>query len=107
MAPEWSITNLMVQAIAGALGAHAAAAVVHEHRFGFIGHSLVGLVAGALGGYFLQQLVMTTVTGTGDAEPVTALEAGVYQAVAGAALGAVAMMVVGFVRYEMTKTPSK
>ena len=50
---------------------------------------------------------MTTVTGTGDAEPMTALEAGVYQAVAGAAIGAVAMMAVGFVRYEMSKTPGE
>jgi len=107
MTPEWTVVNLVIQAIAGVLGAHAAALAAYEHRFGFIGQSLVGLIAGGLGGFFLQQIVMTTVTGTGDAEPVTALEAGVYQAVAGAATGAVAMMVVGFIRYEMTKTPSE
>lgn len=107
MAPEWTITNLIVQAIAGFLGAHAAATVAHEHHFGAIGHSLVGLISGTLGGYFLQRLVMTTVNGAGDADPMTALEAGIYQAVAGAAIGAIAMMAVGFVRSEMTKTPSK
>jgi hypothetical protein len=106
MAPEWTITNLLIQAITGVLGAHAAATVAHEHRFGFVGHSLVGLIAGVLGGFFLQKIVMTTVTATGDAMPMTALEAGVYQAVAGAVIGALAMMVVGFVRYEMTKSPS-
>jgi hypothetical protein len=107
MAPEWTITNLLIQAITGVLGAHAAATVVDEHRFGFVGHSLVGLIAGALSGYFLQKTVMTTVTAAGDAMPMTALEAGVYQAFAGAVVGALAMMVVGFVRYEMTKSPNK
>ena len=107
MAPEWTITNLVIQAITGVLGAHAAATVAQEHRFGFMGHSLVGLIAGVFSGYFLQQIVMTTVTATGDAMPMTALDAGVYQAFAGAAIGAAAMMVIGFIRYEMTKTPSK
>jgi hypothetical protein len=107
LAPEWTITNLLIQAITGVLGAHAAATVVHEHRFGLVGHSLVGLIAGACSGFFLQVVVMTTVTATGDAMPMTALEAGVYQAFAGAAVGALAMMVVGFVRYEMTKYPNK
>lgn len=107
MAPEWTITNLLIQAITGVLGAHAAATVAHEHRFGFAGHSLVGLIAGVLSGFFLQKIVMTTVTATGDAMPVTALETGVYQAFAGAAIGALAMMVIGFVRHEMTKSPKK
>jgi hypothetical protein len=107
MAPEWTIMNLVIQAVTGVLGAHAAATVAHEHRFGFVGHSLVGLIAGALSGFFLQKIVMTTVTATGDAMPMTTLEAGVYQAFAGAAVGALAMMVVGFIRYEMTKSPGK
>jgi len=105
MAPEWTIMNLVIQAITGILGAHAAATVAHEHRFGFVGHSLVGLIAGALSGFFLQKIVMTTVTATGDAMPMTALDAGVYQAFAGAAVGALAMMIVGFIRHEMTKSP--
>ena len=107
MTPEWTILNLVIQAIAGILGAHAAATAAHEHSFGFIGHSLVGLVAGALSGFFLQRIVMTTVTATGDAMPITALEAGVYQAVAGLAVGGMAMLVVGLLRYEITKTSSK
>ena len=103
MAPEWTVVNLVIQVITGFLGAHAAAVVAHEHRFGFIGHSLVGLIAGALSGFFLQRIVMTTVTATGDAMPMTALNTCVYQAFAGVAIGALAMMAVGFVRYEMTK----
>jgi hypothetical protein len=107
MTPEWTILNLVIQAIAGILGAHAAAMAAHEHRFGLIGHSVVGLVAGALSGFFLQRRVMTTVYGTGDAMPITALEAGIYQAVAGLAVGGMAMLIIGLLRYEMTKTSSK
>ena len=107
MNPEWSLTNFIIQTIGGVLGAHVAALVAHEHRFGFIGHSLVGLIAGALSGFFLQRIVMTTVTAAGDAMPVTALQAGIYQAVAGLAVGGMAMLVVGFLRYEITKNSSK
>jgi ribose/xylose/arabinose/galactoside ABC-type transport system permease subunit len=53
---EWTATNLSVQALVGFAGAHCAAAALQDHRFGAIGHSLVGLVAGALSGYFLQVL---------------------------------------------------
>jgi hypothetical protein len=104
---DWSLTNLLIQTIGGILGAHAAALAAHEHRFGFIGHSLVGLIAGALSGFFLQRIVMTTVTGAGDAMPVTTLQVGIYQAIAGLAVGGIAMLVVGFLRYEMTKNPRK
>jgi DNA polymerase III subunit epsilon len=45
---EWTATNLIVQALAGFAGAHCAAAALQDHRFGAIGHSLVGLGASAL-----------------------------------------------------------
>lgn len=103
MGPDWTITNLIIQAIAGILGAHGAAAVAHEHRFGFIGHTLVGLVAGAVSGFFLQRIAMTTVYGTGDAMPVSIAEIGILQALTGAVAGGIAMFVVGFLRYEMSR----
>jgi uncharacterized membrane protein YeaQ/YmgE (transglycosylase-associated protein family) len=59
-------TNLIEQTMAGLAGAHLAAMVFHEHRFGWLGHSLVGLIAGALGGIFLQQIALTVVTGSGS-----------------------------------------
>lgn len=34
--------------VAGLLGAQAAAIAAHEHRFGFIGYTVTGLVGGAL-----------------------------------------------------------
>jgi hypothetical protein len=60
---DWTTTNLVVQGFAGA---HFAATALHEHRFGWLRHSLVGLIAGALGGYFLQTVVLTVVTGSGS-----------------------------------------
>jgi hypothetical protein len=100
---DWSFTYFVIQAVAGALGAHVAALIAHEHRFGFIGHSVVGLVTGAISGFCLQSIVMTTVTGTGDAIPITQAQAVVFQATTGLAAGAMAMLAVGFVCGEIAK----
>jgi uncharacterized membrane protein YeaQ/YmgE (transglycosylase-associated protein family) len=98
MFPEWSFTYFVIQVAAGLLGAHL---VAHEHRFGFIGHSAVGLVTGAFSGFCLQSIVMTTVTGTGDAIPITPLQAEIFQATTGLAAGAMAMPAVGFLCHEL------
>jgi uncharacterized membrane protein YeaQ/YmgE (transglycosylase-associated protein family) len=70
----WTLWGLAVQTVAGFFGAHAAASAAHEHRFGFIGHSLAGLVGGALGGAFLQEAAVTIVTGSGSQNPSTVAE---------------------------------
>jgi hypothetical protein len=101
---EWSLTYFVFQIVAGILGAHVVALVAHEHRFGLIGHSLVGLVAGAFSGLFLQRVVMTTVTGTGSAIPITPLQAEIYQAMSGLVAGGIAMLAVGFLWSEMAKS---
>src|ERR1700760_2218991 len=101
---EWSFTYFVIQVVAGFLGAHVAALVAHEHRFGFIGHSAVGLITGAFSGFCLQSIVMTTVTGTGDAIPITQLQAQIFQATTGLAAGAMAMLAVGYIRSEIAKS---
>jgi hypothetical protein len=58
--------GLVVPPIAGFLGAHAAAGATLEYRVGFLGHSFVGLVGGALSGTFLQAAAVTIVTGSGS-----------------------------------------
>jgi hypothetical protein len=40
----WTLWGLAVQTVAGFFGAHAAASAAHEHRFGFIGHSLTNVL---------------------------------------------------------------
>jgi hypothetical protein len=93
---DWTIANVAIQAVAGLVGAHAAAAAAHEHSFGFLGHSLVGLLAGLLSGYFLQTMAITVVTGSGSLNTVSNAEAFVMQ------IGAIAMFAVGFARCHGT-----
>ena len=94
----WTTTNLMVQIVAGFVGAHLAATAMHEIRFGWLGHSLVGLIAGVLSGYFLQTIVLTLVTGSGSLNEPSVVEVAVIEALTGAVVGGIAMMAVGMLR---------
>jgi hypothetical protein len=51
----WTLTNLIIQIIAGLVGAHIAAAAAHEHRFGFWGHTAVGGLAMLAVGFFISE----------------------------------------------------
>jgi uncharacterized membrane protein YeaQ/YmgE (transglycosylase-associated protein family) len=62
----WTTSNLIIQIVTGILGAHFAATLAKEHSFGFFGHTLSGLIAGAFSGYFLQSLAATVVTANGS-----------------------------------------
>ena len=93
----WTLTNVIIQLVMGVLGAHAAATAVHEHHFGFIGHTLTGAIAGALSGYFLQQLAVTVVTASGSLNEVGAVDNFILQGLAGAASGGCLMLVIGLI----------
>ncbi len=77
----WTITNLVIEIIAGIIGGHGAAAASKEHSFGVLGHTIAGAVGGAISGYFLQTLVGTVVNGTGDspARRPTSSHSGCYK----------------------------
>jgi hypothetical protein len=94
----WTETNLVIQIIAGILGAHAAATAVKDHHFGFWGHSLAGMIAGALSGYFLQGIVSTVVRGDGVVAQPGAVDNFVLQGLAGAVVGAIAMLLIGMIK---------
>jgi uncharacterized membrane protein YeaQ/YmgE (transglycosylase-associated protein family) len=98
----WTATNLLIQIIAGILGGHVAAVVVKEHSFGALGHTIAGAVGGAVSGYFLQTIVGTVVTATGevqhDADLVTQW---ILQGLAGLAAGAILTMVAGFLKHSI------
>jgi hypothetical protein len=89
------MTALIVQIVAGFAGAHFAATALRNHRFGWIGHSLVRLIAGALGGCLLQTIVLTVVTGSGSTNELRFAEDAVIEAMTGAVAGAIAMAGVG------------
>ena len=101
-AMTWTITNLVIEIIAGILGAHAISAAAKEHSFGVIGHTIAGAVGGAFSGYFLQTLAATVVNSTGevqqDADPVTQW---LLQGLAGLAAGAILTMAVGFAKHSI------
>jgi hypothetical protein len=100
---SWTLANLMIQIVAGLVGANIAAAAAHEHRFGFLGHCLVGLVAGGLSGVFLQTYSVTVVTGSGSLNVPTNAEVFAVESLTGAVAGGIAMLAVGFIISERSK----
>jgi hypothetical protein len=97
----WSMSNFIIQVVAGALGSHAAATAVNEHSFGSIGHKVTGALGGAFSGFFLQELAVTMVTGSGSLNEPTAVENAVLQGGAGAASGACLMLIVGLIKHAI------
>jgi hypothetical protein len=100
---EWTFTNVIIQAVMGLIGSHIAAAAAHEHRFGFWGHSLVGLVTGTLAGIFLQKYAVNVVTASGDLNFPTHAQIIATQVSTGAVSGAIAMMATGLIIKERSK----
>jgi uncharacterized membrane protein YeaQ/YmgE (transglycosylase-associated protein family) len=103
-AMTWTLTNFLIQMIAGIVGSHAIATVAKEHNFGALGHTVTGAVGGALSGYFLQTLAATVVDSTGQinqgADQVTQC---FIQALAGLVAGAILTMAVGFAKHAIAQ----
>jgi uncharacterized membrane protein YeaQ/YmgE (transglycosylase-associated protein family) len=99
---SWSITNLVIEIIAGIVGAHAISAAAKEHSFGVVGHTIAGAVGGAFSGYFLQTLVATVVDSTGQVHQDTdAVTQWLLQGLAGFAAGAILTMAVGLTKHSI------
>jgi hypothetical protein len=101
---EWTFANVIIQTIAGLIGSNIAAAVAHEHRFGFWRHTLVGLASGALGGIFLQKYASTVVTANGTLNDPLHFEILAAQVLTGAVIGGIAMMAIGLIIKERSRT---
>jgi|SRR5665213_820924 len=91
---------LILQIVSGFVGAHLAAMALHQYRFGWVGHSLTGLLAGAVSGCFLQTMALTVVTASGSMNEPSFPEVFFVEALTGAVVGGIAMAIVGFVIYE-------
>jgi hypothetical protein len=76
------------------------------HR-GFIGHSLTGLVGGALSGAFLQEAAVSIVAGSGSQNSSTASEIAVTHLLAGGVAGAILMLAIGFLKASDSSGPPK
>ena len=96
----WTLTNLLIEIIAGIVGAHIISAVAKEHSFGALGHTLSGALGGAFSGYFLQTLAALVVDSTGDAnQDADQATQWFVQGVTGLVAGAVLTMAVGFAKH--------
>jgi len=101
---EWSFANVVIQTICGLIGSNVAAAAAHEHRFGFWGHTITGVVSGALSGIFLQKYASTVVAADGTLNDPLHFEILAAQVLTGAVIGGIAMMAVGLIINERAKS---
>ena len=93
----WTLTNLVIEIIAGIVGGHAIAAVAKEHSFGALGHTITGALGGAFSGYFLQTLAALLVDSTGEAyQRADQVTLWFIQAITGLVAGAILTMAFGF-----------
>jgi uncharacterized membrane protein YeaQ/YmgE (transglycosylase-associated protein family) len=97
----WTITNLVIQIITGMVGGNLAAVLAKEHGFGALGHTIVGLVGGAISGYFLQ--ILAGITANGSVNEPTFVEQAILQGLTGAAAGAILVLIVGFVKHSIDR----
>jgi hypothetical protein len=95
----WTLTNLVIEIIAGIVGDHAIAAVAKEHSFGALGHTIAGALGGAFSGYFLQRLAALVVDSTGDAyQGADQVTQWFIQAVTGLVAGAILTLAIGLAK---------
>jgi hypothetical protein len=93
----WTYTNLILQVVAGILGAHAAAGALRDYAFGAFGHTISGALGGGLSGYFLQTLAGTLVTAAGSLTKPTAVDQVFLQLLTGAVAGGILTLGSGLV----------
>jgi hypothetical protein len=107
MQETWTLTNLILQAGAGVLGALAVAGTVKDHNFGFLGHVIAGAAGGGLSGYFAQLSAVTLVTGSGSLNEITAVDNAVIQVLTGACAGSIAMLTIGLLKHGLDQHRSR
>ena len=100
----WTLSNLVIEIIAGIVGGHAIAAVAKEHSFGALGHTIAGALGGAFSGYFLQTLAALVVNSTGDAyQGADQVTQWFIQAMTGLVAGAILTMAIGFAKHTFAQ----
>lgn len=96
---SWTLTNLLIELIAGIVGGHMIAAVAKEHSFGALGHTIAGALGGGLSGFFLQTLAGMVVDSAGNAYQATdQVTEWFIQGVTGLIAGAMVTMAIGFAK---------
>ena len=91
------LTNLIIQAIAGAIGANAAAATSENLTLGAVANTLVGAIGGGVGGQLLTTLLPNLLGNAANLD-VGALAS---QAVGGGVSGAIVVAVIALIKNRM------
>jgi len=94
----WTMTNLMIEIIAGIVGAHTVAMAARDYSFGALGHSMVGAIGGCVSSYFLNALSAMVVNGSEALNEPRLLDQIVAHSLTAAATGGILMLIVGFVK---------
>ena len=101
----WTLTNLIIEIVAGVVGGHGIAAAAKEHSFGGLGHTVTGALGGAFSGYFLQTFAATVVNAGGEVQPdPDPITQWLLQILTGLAAGAIVTMAVGFAKHAIDQT---
>src|SRR5215831_17171285 len=97
-----TITNLIIQLVAGAIGGNAVGAAMKNLNLGTLGNTIAGAIGGAGGGALLSTLLpMLQGAGAGD------IGSTISQAVGGGAAGAIVTAIAGLIKNIMAGQPAK
>jgi uncharacterized membrane protein YeaQ/YmgE (transglycosylase-associated protein family) len=91
----WTMTNLMIEIIAGTVGAHIVAIATREDRFGALGRSVVGAIGGYVGGYLLDAAMV--LNGSNASYVSRPLDQTMAHSLTAAATGGILILAISFV----------
>ena len=91
----WTMTNLMIEIIAGTVGAHIVAIATREDRFGALGRSVVGAIGGYVGGYLLDAAMV--LNGSNALYVSRLLDQTIADSLTAAATGGILILAISFV----------
>ena len=90
-----TMTNLVIEIIAGMVGAHIVAIAARESSFGAPGRSVVGAIGGFVGGYFLNTAMV--VNGSNALNASRLLDQAMAHSLTAAATGGILILAISFV----------
>jgi uncharacterized membrane protein YeaQ/YmgE (transglycosylase-associated protein family) len=91
----WTMTHLVIEIIAGIVGAHIVAIATCESSFGALGRSVVGAIGGYVGGYFLNAAMV--VNGSNALNESRLLDQAMAHSLTAAATGGILILAISFV----------
>jgi hypothetical protein len=100
---RFTIINIIIQLIAGAVGGNAAGAGLKNYDLGTLGNTIAGALGGVGGGQILTAL-LPMIAGTADNVDIGAI---IGQAVGGGVAGAIVTFVVGLIKNTMAGQPAR